>query len=698
MNLDIQGGLKNTLISKNIFVIFEELFSNAIDSYLIRKSKENVSNLSITFTIHFTNNHKTIDENSNYNINISCKDNGAGFENEQIKAFLTKDTTYKDYLDISGVGKCKGAGRIQFFHYFNNIEIDSIFKEENNFFSRKLYISTNSREISENDFTKTPCNIELDDMYTNITLKKLKYIDSINIRESFSAKSVKKHIYITFLQRMVLLKEIVGDFKISFEEIEDDDLKAIEEIKASDIPIPHSKKDIELICKHNNKSNFTLKVTRYSLESNIFNDITHEVALCANSAKVISSINYFLNERDRKISIYNKFELFIIESDFLDQKVNVQRDNFIIPKECSPNFDLIDNNFSLEDILQSVEDYISEILVPTHFDKNALIKSTEKKFGISKSMLDEANIKIQYSDTEENIAKRVLKKYQEDIIGDTSSIIDMEQKLIELNPTTEDFRNKLNDLSWRYTSAIKKMDMANLSQLIVRRNSIIKVLKHSIDATLNCQKDLEDSKKKQNEKIIHNVFFPTGKHSDNQVDHDIWILNEEYHYFKYISSDISLASIPWDKNENLFAEDIDESLKNLFEKNNKEHNKKRPDIAIFNQEGSAIIIEFKAPGVELQEHIPDLAQYSRLLAAKSNGKLKKFYGYLIGTTLNESRMIPGYNRFPSGLGYFNTGHLSDPQTGKSYGELYTEILFYEQFIEKAENRLKIYKDKLNIEF
>ena len=36
MTLDIRGSKKNTRISDNRSVVFEELMSNAIDSYLIR--------------------------------------------------------------------------------------------------------------------------------------------------------------------------------------------------------------------------------------------------------------------------------------------------------------------------------------------------------------------------------------------------------------------------------------------------------------------------------------------------------------------------------------------------------------------------------------------------------------------------------------------------------------------------------------
>ncbi|QQV10319.1 hypothetical protein [Acinetobacter johnsonii] len=308
-------------------------------------------------------------------------------------------------------------------------------------------------------------------------------------------------------------------------------------------------------------------------------------------------------------------------------------------------------------------------------------------------MLEDTNIKIHFSDTEENIAKRVLKKLQEDIVKDTSNLFDIKQRVLLLDPRSEDFRIQINDLSWKYTSTLKKMDMANLSQLIVRRSSMIEVLRKAVRLMLACQEQ-SSVVRREDEKIIHNVFFPTGKDNTESIDHDIWILNEEYHYFEHIASDRPLSSFVWKDHKKLFESDIDESLETLFKKNNNDHSKKRPDIAIFNEEGSAIIIEFKAPKVPLQDHIPDLVQYSRLLAAKSGGKIKKFYGYLIGTELDESRMPTNYEKFPSGQGYFNTSVISDPATRIPYGELYTEILFYDQFIDRAEKRLNIYKKKL----
>jgi hypothetical protein len=58
----------------------------------------------------------------------------------------------------------------------------------------------------------------------------------------------------------------------------------------------------------------------------------------------------------------------------------------------------------------------------------------------------------------------------------------------------------------------------------------------------------------------------------------------------------------------------------------------------------------------LDEYTNDLMEYADLLAAKSKGKLKKFYGYLIGTQLNPIR-LRGYHPFPNGKGWFGTENI-----------------------------------------
>ena len=702
MTLDIRGGRKNTAINHSDYVVFEEMLSNAIDSYLIRKKRDS-SAPPFVMKVGV----KIFDADllgSQFNVEIECVDNGAGFGDDEVKAFVTKDSTYKDQLQIPGIGKCKGAGRIQFFHHFDKLAINSVFERAGKTVRRTLQVDESTREISESSFSETAADGV--DVTTAFTLKGRRQnqltaeqkAEQGAVPDVFSAVAITTHLYTSLLQRLIILKQLIGDFKIEVAS-EHGQQPATETIESKHLPEPIGKvAEIRLTCQHSKepRTGPLLRVNRYSFLAAEFPNFQHEVALCANSA-VVQQITkrYLRHANERKQPTNGNFELLLVESDLLEEKVNQQRDGFDIPSTCTDTDTLVEE-FSLDDVVDSLEDYVYQIIMPGDFDKDVLVKATEHKFGISRQMIEGANVKIHYGDNEENIARRVLRKLQEDIVGDTSKLFKLKDELLALDPRTADFRSKVAELSWKYTSSIKKMDMTNLSQLVVRRSAMIEVLSMAVNGLLTCQTE-EPGKRNQHERIIHNIFFPMGKDSTETADHDIWLLNEEYQYFEYIASDKQLKSIKWEDGINLFEQDIDESLAALFSANNKEHESKRPDIAIFTKEGAAIIIEFKAPEVGIQDHIADLAQYARLLAAKSNGRIRKFYGYLIGCKIDASRVLPGYTRFANGKGYFNSSKLVDDNTDRVYGELYSELLLYEHFIDRAALRLRVYKDKLKVQ-
>lgn len=703
MSLDIQGGLKNIPISKNRYVVIDELLSNAIDSYLIRRNNEShAPDLLIEFKMIIEGD--LVADEPNYNLILSCKDNGVGFGEEQIKAFLTMNTSFKDYLDISGVGKCKGAGRIQFFHYFESLKIDSYAKHGNQVKNIKLNTSSSNREVTAEDFAfsddvlQTDINTKIE--LVNLSAAALQNVfDPKNIKNDFSAAAIKHHVFKAFLQRLIALQGVVSKFQIIFESILGDKT-CKESITNDDLPRPIQTQNIEVMCTHGNtfaKEGHQLQVSSYEIDKTMLSDEkNHEVALCANHALVKSITKEFLRTAiERKQPVDGKYYLILVEGELLEKTVNIQRDGFLLPAECSSD-ELFEKNPSIRDVVESLESYVFNLISPGDFDKEELIDSTAKKFGISRKMISDANVKVHFNDTESTIAKRVLKKHQEKIVDETSKLFEFTQELLQLDPRDSGFREAVNEMSWHYTSTLKEADMANLSQLVIRRSSMLKVLKHALENSLSCQVT-DTGQRKENEKIIHNIFFPTGKDDSDEIDHDVWILNEEYHYFEHISSDKALSSYRLDDGSKLFDEDIDEALERLFSSNNEKHGNKRPDIAIFNQEGSAIIIELKAPGVFIQEHVNDLIQYARLLASKSGGRLNKFYGYLIGDSIELTRVPASYTMFPSGKGFFNTEQITDHITRQQYGEIYSELLMYDDFIDRAEKRLLVYKRKLGLE-
>src|SRR4051812_39521266 len=74
MTLDIRGSLKNTKLSSNRYVVFEELISNAIDSYLIRKHDDpSAPSLRIGVEVEFSAANLLEDQEA---MAISCTDNG----------------------------------------------------------------------------------------------------------------------------------------------------------------------------------------------------------------------------------------------------------------------------------------------------------------------------------------------------------------------------------------------------------------------------------------------------------------------------------------------------------------------------------------------------------------------------------------------------------------------------------------------
>jgi hypothetical protein len=218
MTLDIRGSLKNTKLSSNKYVVIEELISNSIDSFLIRRHQQlPATALEVMVAIDIFSPELVGDK---LDLRISCKDNGCGLGQEQLDAFLTKDTSYKDDLGIAGIGKCKGAGRIQYFLSFEMVGVSSTYRDGAAFHTRSLPLLRGRKKLAEADFT---VSLGLESTIgTTVSLEGLrdKARELINrtetLSEAFSAINIRRHMLMAFLQRLVSLKTELGDFKIVF--------------------------------------------------------------------------------------------------------------------------------------------------------------------------------------------------------------------------------------------------------------------------------------------------------------------------------------------------------------------------------------------------------------------------------------------------------------------------------------------------
>ncbi|WP_370118110.1 hypothetical protein [Bradyrhizobium sp. USDA 329] len=705
MTLDIRGSIKNTKISSNPYVVFDELISNAIDSFLIRKHQDaSAADMLVEIEVEFIRADMLDDRES---MIISCKDNGCGLGDDQLKAFLTKDTSYKDDLPIFGIGQCKGAGRIQFFHHFSALAIDSTYRSGQDILRRQLRYSEPQKQIDPEDFeTSTGSEGAIG---TIIRLEQFKDTVLTRIQQTelpstlFSASALKKQMLVAFLQRLVGLASRLGSFEIKFTTRHWKGNEEVELLRHSDLPKVTAEREVDVEERDPRTgeglgTHRRFKLSHYQLDASLFDLPKNAIAFCAKSSPVKDITSYYLRTRTEQNNPLGGFHhIVLIESDYLDQRVNEQRDDFDnIPGEI-PSGDMFSvEKLSYVAIHEAIDPIIEQMVVPADWDKDDILKQVTDQFGVSEAMLQDTSTRIVYGEAAQSVAERVLKKYQERIIDETAEIFNLKEEIIRAEPDSEEFRTKINELSWKYTSSLKAFDMANLSQLIVRRTAIVQIL------DLACRKQLAgqvvaEGGRRKDEKIIHSIFFPMRKDSTEVADHDIWLLSEEYHYYDYIASDVPLSSIRWNDSESVFETDIDQEFQRLLAKRADDNGGKRPDIALFSKEGSAIIVEFKAPGVSMDEHVGDLSEYAHLLAAKSGGRLRKFYGYLIGDTVNPLRLSGTWTPFSVGQGWFQSSPLLDPRTRQPLGETYFELLHFGDVIERAKKRIGVYQNKLKLD-
>lgn len=707
MTLDIRGSIKNTKLSSNQYVVFEELIANAIDAYLIRRaSDQSAPDMNIGIEVDFLRADLLDDREL---MTVSCRDNGCGLGDDQLKAFLTKDTSYKDDLSISGIGKCKGAGRIQFFHYFAGMRITSTYRDGDAFLTRELRYSEPQKQIDADDFTTEP--VAEADIGTVIRLEQFK--EAVRPRISrgealsalFSASALKKQMLVAFLQRLVGLGDELGNFEIRFttRHWKGDSVK-IEVLRLADLPAVTAVRAVDVEERDPASGDSlgtrqTFNLSHYQLDAEQYDLPRNAIAFCAKSTPVKDITGHYLRTRTEQNNPVGGFHhIVLIEAEYLDARVNEQRDDFDnIPDEI-PSGDMFSSEkLSYADIHEALDPVIDEMVTPADWKKEAVLKEATHQFGISEAMLQDTKTRIVYGESAQSVAERVLSKYQKAIIDETAAIFSLKEEVMAAEPDSDEFRQKINELSWKYTSSLKNFDMANLSQLIVRRAAIVDILDLACGQRLAMQA-FADGARRKDERIIHSIFFPMRRDSTETTDHDIWLLSEEYQYYDYIASDLPLANIRWNDNTNVFESDVDDALKKIFDKRTSENGGKRPDIAVFSKEGSAIIVEFKAPGVSTDEHIGDLSEYAQLLAAKSGGKLRKFYGYLIGDSVNTLRLSGTWTPFPTGKGWFQSSELKDPETRQSLGETYFEILHFSDVIDRAKKRIGVYQNKLKLDF
>lgn len=434
-------------------MVLEELISNSIDSFLIRQHDDPAKRgLAVKVVAEIAATGLLGD---GQDLSISCTDNGCGLGDEQTEAFLTKDTSYKDDLTIAGIGKCKGAGRIQFFHHFERVGIRSTYRSDGKVLTRTLPLVAARKKIDLADFGVTDGDAQ--DIGTTIMLDGLKPATRERLYKNealgdiFSAANMRRYMLIAFLQRLVSLKSELGDFSITFETRHPKNRVETASLGAADLPLVTEVRVAQVEQRDprsgdplGQSTDFTL--SHYKLDATAFDLPRNAISFCAKSSPVQDITRRYLRttaEQNRAVEGFH--HIVLVEGELLDRRVNEQRDGFDgIPDEIPVGDLFSDEKVSYAGIFDQIDPIIEAMVSPSGWSRDQVVADVTEKFGVNAGMLADTETRVVYGDTPKSVAERVLRKYQERIIAETAEIFDLREEVEKAEPHTEDFRQKVH--------------------------------------------------------------------------------------------------------------------------------------------------------------------------------------------------------------------------------------------------------------
>jgi len=618
---------------------------------------------------------------------VSVTDNGVGFTDKNFENF-----TKKIYETNHECGK--GLGRVSFLKVFNNVDIESVFKEQGKVYTRKFKF-----DLSNIKDTKTEIK-DSSKPETTILLK--------NVKDDYRIDSKKDIEYLTdqilnhFYTHLYFLLEKNKKFEIR---IVDDNGKIRESI------INNQKLENDITKRE------SFRITDpASLES--FGTVAFDILHIKTKNVKGNKAFYVVDERSAgEISKLNlppcvledekghKFNYFAyLTSDFFRSYLNESRTKLSIPTE---NRNPQKRFFTEEKIIEHLQKRIDSFL---EYELNILEKETEKK--VSKTLSDdEHNIttnnksylyiladdetkrellnKIKFNDTDKDVISKT-RNFHEELQAKTIKQVNMVVERLKSDKMNKSDNINYDKIEAELKSLFQKVNIensVNLSSYIMYRKYILDLFNEGLE--------YYKKSKKYNEAFFHNLLMTKG--SQNTIDSNLWMLDDLFLYFEGVS-EVSIFDI-----EIRGARAIRKLTKNeiaMLNEFDRKRLEKRIDLLFFPEEKKCIIIELKDPKLDLTNGVTQMDRYAILLAnfLKPELCIDQFFTFLITDNINKyDNPGNGYRKMYGMDGFIrNSIDIQSFDDNRTLANQYSEVIRYTDIYERARKRNKIYLQKLNI--
>lgn len=673
-----------------------EAFTNAIEA--IKTLDNNLSNGEIEIKILLNKNLFSENEEDLEFDSIVIEDNGVGFNLTEFSRFLNLDDTTK------GIGN-KGSGRVQYIHYFEKSEFESVYADETSstgFRKRRFTLSKNSAFVKQNAIVRHDYEEETNENITYTILKLSLPLDKNdrNFFKGISVFEIKENIKNRYIALFCENRDNLP--KILIQRLINNVIEHETTIEKDIIPQIDKKEDIEihyLKINQDGKVEKSQNVEKLNLKGFKINkkDLPRN-ALKLTSKGEIASVMKLESIKGDDFIDDNRY-LFLLSGELIDKAdtdtrgcLNIPTTDDLKKSNGDPNTLFPEEVITLDEIKETANSSILRLYpeIKDHNKKKEIeIETLKEMFLLNPDTIK--NAKIKPSDSEEEVLEKI---YSADSKLEAKKDIEIKKRIEALNslsPETQNYQNEFKNEVRELTKAIPLQNRTALTQYVARRKMVLDLFQKILDKEII---------KLQNggridEDLMHNLIFQQS--SNKPEDSDLWLIAEEFIYFKGFSEhkldQVEINGVKLFDKE--FSEEENRYLNSLGEK----RLTKRPDILLFPSEGKCIIIELKAPEVNVADHLNQIDFYANLIRnyTVDSIQITTFYGYLIGESIEDRDVRGRVSRFEHSYHFDYWYRPSENVNGfgnRTNGSIYTEVIKYTTLLERAKLRNKIFIDKL----
>lgn len=671
-----------------------EAFTNSLEAIKIKQktSSDLVGDIKIIINASET----TIANNFNFD-SLTIIDNGIGFNDEQFTRFNRFKDTTKGYKNL-------GSGRIQYAHYFDKTTVNSVFEDDDKTYEREFYVSKTKKYLDNNSIVFHKKCEEISKRESGTTIKFEMLLDNSALYNKLDAKSLKEQLVRRYIHTFSLNKNNLPNIEIKYKvqgslidnvKIETTDLPDIE--KTEILKINYKKlSDNGLSIEEIGKTE-DFKIDAIRLKEDL---IEHNDLKLVSKGEIVEESDVKLESLPKGENIKGYKYIFLISSNYIDDRDTDIRGVLKIPTvdSLTKNTSLfVQEEITIEDIQNGVNEKINTMYPEIDKVKQEHIleidKLKEMFFLDDESLKD---LKISINDTEVKILEKVYESEAKKTAQLDASIKQSVDNLEKLDTTSPNYLDELKKEVEKLVKAIPIQNKKTLTHYIARRRLVIDLF----EKVLNKKLDVQKAGRNYDEELIHDLLFQQGSNDAESIDSDLWIINEDFIYFKG-NSNVALNQIEVD-GEKLFKSDFKVEEEKYLRSLGENRKLKKPDVLLFPGEGKCIIIEFKAPDVNVSDHLTQIDKYAGLIRnyTNDNVQINTFYGYLLGESIENRDVLGAVSSYEES---YQFDYLFRPSTkvigfdDRTNGSIYTEVIKYSTLLERARQRNDIFMKKLNID-